>query len=93
MISSVDRNNLNKKTMSAKEQISKEIMEAYIFLRTNNMTIPSETLEFIKDSSLKALKVAINYTPGCETFDCGDNRVSGDLKCLEQCARCKECYN
>jgi len=42
--------------MSAKEQIKKEIIEAYIFLRTNNMTIPSETLEFMKDASLKALE-------------------------------------
>ena len=37
------------------EQTRKEIIEAYVFLRTNNMTIPSETLEFMKDSSLKAL--------------------------------------
>lgn len=41
--------------MSYIEQTRKEIMEVYIFLRTNNMTISSETLEFMKDSSLKAL--------------------------------------
>ena len=45
--------------MSAKEQVKKEIIEAYVFLRTNNMTIPSETLEFMKDSSLKALDQAL----------------------------------
>jgi hypothetical protein len=32
------------------------IREAYLFLRKNNHTIPSETLEFMKDASLKALK-------------------------------------
>ena len=41
------------------EQTRKEIIEAYVFLRTNNMTIPSETLEFMKDSSLKALDQAL----------------------------------
>jgi hypothetical protein len=45
--------------MSAKEQVKKEIIEAYVFLRTNNMTIPRETLEFMKDSSLKALDQAL----------------------------------
>ena len=51
--------------MSAKEQVKKEIIEAYVFLRTNNMTISSETLEFMKDSSLKALDQAINCTHSC----------------------------
>lgn len=45
--------------MSYIEQTRKEIIEAYVFLRTNNMTIPSETLEFMKDSSLKALDQAL----------------------------------
>ena len=39
----------------SKEKTKKEIIEAYIFLRYNNMSIPSDTLEFMKDSSLKAL--------------------------------------
>jgi len=41
--------------MSAKKQLEKEIREAYIFLRENNHTIPSETLEFMKDASLEKL--------------------------------------
>ena len=45
--------------MSYIEQTRKEIIEAYVFLRTNNMKIPSETLEFMKDSSLKALDQAL----------------------------------
>jgi hypothetical protein len=28
-----------------------------------------------------------------KSFDCGNNRVNGDTKCLEQCDECKECYN
>lgn len=40
----------------AQKQIKDEIIEAYLFLRSKNMTIPSETLEFMKDSALKALE-------------------------------------
>lgn len=43
-------------TDRAKEQIKKEIMEAYTFLREKNHTVPSETLELMKDSALKALE-------------------------------------
>lgn len=39
----------------AKKQIEKEIREAYIFLRKKNNTIPSETLEFMKDAALEKL--------------------------------------
>ena len=39
----------------ARKQIEKEIREAYIFLRKENNTIPSETLEFMKDSSIEKL--------------------------------------
>lgn len=42
--------------MSAKLQIEKEIWEAYLFLRNNNNTIPSDTLEFIRDAALEKLK-------------------------------------
>ena len=42
--------------MSAKKQIEKEIREAYIFLREKNMTVPSETLQFMLDASLEKLQ-------------------------------------
>jgi hypothetical protein len=42
--------------MSAKKQIEKEIREAYIFLRENNMSVPSETLQFMLDASLDKLQ-------------------------------------
>lgn len=41
----------------AKNQLKKEIIEAYIFLRENNNTIPSKTLEFMKDTAIDA----VNY--------------------------------
>jgi len=41
--------------MSAVKQMKKEIIEAYIFLRENNHTIPSETLEFMKDAAIEKL--------------------------------------
>jgi len=40
----------------AEIQIAKEIMEAVIFLRENNHTIPSDTIEFMKIASLEKLK-------------------------------------
>jgi hypothetical protein len=43
--------------MSALQQVEKEIREAYLFLREHNNTIPSETLEFMKDASLEKLEL------------------------------------
>ena len=31
-----------------------EIIDAYVFLRENNHSIPDDTLDFMKDASLKA---------------------------------------
>lgn len=42
--------------MSAKTQVEKEIREAYSFLRKNNSTVPSETLQFMLDASLEKLE-------------------------------------
>ena len=42
--------------MSAYFQLRGEIMAAYIFLRENNMSIPSETLSFIKDAAFEKLE-------------------------------------
>jgi len=39
--------------MSYKENLKKEIREAYVFLRENNQSIPSETLDFILAASLE----------------------------------------
>jgi hypothetical protein len=41
--------------MSSKGHLIKEVMEAVTFLRENN-TIPSETIEFMKQVSLKAVE-------------------------------------
>jgi hypothetical protein len=38
------------------ELLEKQIREAYIFLREKNMTIPSDTLQFMLDASLEKLK-------------------------------------
>ena len=37
-------------------QTYSEIIDAYLFLREHNHTIPSETLDFMKRSSIEALK-------------------------------------
>lgn len=42
--------------MSAEKQLEKEIREACVFLREKNQTVPSETIQFILDSSLEKLK-------------------------------------
>ncbi len=39
-----------------------EIMEAYLFLRKENMTVPSETLEFMKDATIEKLDSALENT-------------------------------
>ena len=38
--------------MSAKQQLIKEIAEAIVFLREENKTIPTETIEFIKQAAM-----------------------------------------
>ena len=59
--------------MSAKQQLEKEIREAVVFLRTENQTIPSETIEFMKQASLEKLR-----HPDKEIktywFDCWDRK-------------------
>jgi len=45
-----------KEFRSAKVQLQKEIIEAIVFLRTNNQTIPSDTIEFMKIAALEKLK-------------------------------------
>jgi|TARA_R110000803_G_scaffold108197_3_gene176441 hypothetical protein len=42
-------------------QLKKEIMEAWTFLRKNNNTIPSDTLDFIRDASLEKLDLLSKY--------------------------------
>ena len=39
--------------MSAKSQLKQEINEAYLFLREKNTSIPSDTLEFMRDAALE----------------------------------------
>jgi hypothetical protein len=57
-------------------QMKQEIMEAYLFLRKNNMTVPSETLEFMKDAAIEKLDGALE---NAETKSIGLHlqRVSG----------------
>jgi len=51
----------NSKSRYVKE-MEKEIMEAWTFLRKNNNTIPSDTLDFIRDASLEKLKLISQYS-------------------------------
>jgi hypothetical protein len=41
--------------MSSINQTRKEIREAYLFLRKENQTVPSETLQFMLDASMEKL--------------------------------------
>jgi protein-arginine kinase activator protein McsA len=67
------------------------IIEAYLFLRKNNQSIPDETLDFIKHSALEALANSSNdiqnviVCPKCDNpypHRHRDNRMS-----------CEECGN
>ena len=55
--------------MSAISQIEKEIREAVVFLRENNQTIPSATIQFMKDASIEKLNqgetLPIDSVSGC----------------------------
>jgi hypothetical protein len=54
---------------NAQKQIEKEIREACVFLREKNMTIPSDTIQFILDASLekiKQLEPKVNELPSDE---------------------------
>jgi hypothetical protein len=55
--------------MSAISQIEKEIREAVVFLRKNSQTIPSATIQFMKDASIEKLKqgqtLPINSVSDC----------------------------
>lgn len=42
-----------------------EIMDAYVFLRTHNNSIPDDTLDFIKDAALSAFD-KLNGCKQCE---------------------------
>lgn len=44
-----------------------EIIKAYLFLRENNHSIPTETIEFMKDVSIRELK---KIKDGRECFNC-----------------------
>ena len=73
--------------MTLEQEFKKKLgIDAY----ENNQMQP----KVYNESYVEWLEAKINHTQiSCKTFDCGDNRVSGDVKCLEQCVRCKECYN
>ena len=56
--------------MSAIQQVEKEIREAVVFLREHNHTIPSETIEFMKQASLEKLNSDVELKT--YFFDCWD---------------------
>ena len=65
--------------MSAEQQVEKEIREAVVFLREHNQTIPSETIEFMKQASLEKLR---HPDKEIETyyFDCWDRHGVPETK-------------
>ena len=42
--------------MSAKQQMKDEILEAFIFLRERNHSVPSVTIQFMKDAAIEKLE-------------------------------------
>jgi len=71
--------------------ITKElIIEAYLFLRKHNQTIPEETLEFMKYSSLKAFKNSFNNEDSVGSLcKCGSKHEFTDMDTLiKYCSVC-----
>lgn len=66
--------------------ITKEtIMEAYLFMRKENQSVPSETLEFMRDTALAELeKSRVKNLPmhsvSVRDFECGDVVCTNDGK-------------
>lgn len=44
-------------SIGAKNQVKKEIIEAWTFLRRMNNTVPDETLDFMRDAALEKLNL------------------------------------
>ena len=62
--------------------ITKEtIIEAYVFLRKNNTSVPDETLDFMKDTALEKLQES--KVKNCGLFSV--NKPKGTC-----CSKCKE---
>jgi len=55
----------------------KDIIDAYLFLRKENQTIPSEALEFMKEVSLRELRI-IEKSRTC--FSCKHDGMQGVFK-------------
>ena len=67
--------------MSAEQQMEREIIEAIVFLRTENHTVPSDTIEFMKQASLEKLRnPEPNYKVKTYCFDCWDRHGNMDTK-------------
>lgn len=58
--------------MSARQQTETEIKEAIVFLRKNNQTIPSDTIEFMKQASLEKLHEELKVKTFA--FDCWNRK-------------------
>ncbi|BAV39189.1 hypothetical protein BPT24_066 [Tenacibaculum phage pT24] len=83
--------------------VTKEsIMEAYVFLRKNNQSIPDETLDFMKDASLKSLedlkngdvKVATGNSALVEEWDNTENDHWDEYiekEPINDAEKCNEC--
>ena len=54
------------------QKTEREIRDAYVFLREKNMTIPSETLQFMLDASLEKLNQVKNNVVLGDVVPCGD---------------------
>lgn len=66
------------------KQLEKEIREAHIFLRENNHTIPSDTLQFMLDASLEKLNGQLDTNVPRVTCDEYVEGINMD------CARCEQ---
>jgi len=54
---------------AAINQIRIEVKEAYMFLRKENSTVPSETLQFMLDASLEKLEVMEKFKKDIEPYN------------------------
>jgi hypothetical protein len=70
---------------------AKEILAKHT--KGNGCRISLQENPFLEQAILNAINEAINYSQCCTEFKCGQERVYGEEKCLEQCGDCKLEYS
>lgn len=74
--------------MKSKKEIINKVWEDL-----DKTRLTSQISKDLIDDVVNSVLQAINYTRCCTEFKCGQQRVFGEDKCIEQCSDCKLDYS